>query len=608
MKRIVTSLIFVLLAALVFANVGGPDMYGYRWKDSNDTTGPHYNWIDILPLAGATQVKLLGDDNVRGPFGIGFHFHYYWEDDSMFWVGSNGYIGFNDFSGGQLASPFPTIPNTANPQNFLAIMTADLTFYGATNPALCYYWSNGVDTLIVSFLNVPFWDTTINGYSGSNTFQVILSNVDSSITYQYKEQTGGTFFTPNFMTIGIENYSGVIGLQHSHNTYPPINYAIKFYHPQNPTYTVSDAAVNWNDNTSTGGIFLSQGGNPFTMTTNIANVGNLPLASLNVFCQVLDPNNIVYQQGNANTSALTPGSNETVSISSTFTPAVAGRYAFTTTIPSDGIYTNNSLTQELVVIDTTALLMTLAYDNNVPDPIGISWQGGDGGVGVYFIPPFHPYKIKRVYYYINQNPSLVGFYAKIYKDDGNYHSAGTLLDSIFIDSTQVTAPGWNTVTLPTPIYVNSGGFYVGWYMQGVNIAIATNSDSLICHRTYELLGNLWSTYRNSQTQNFMIRAQITKSITGIDEVAENSLNVGDFYPLPGHDQVSIDLNSNGMLQHGGFILHDLQGRAILNESLGNIEAGITTYHINTTQLSSGIYFGEFRFNEKVFQRKLIIGN
>src|SRR5579862_5043678 len=85
---------------------GGPDQYGYYWRSNNDVNGPAYSWIDIIPL-GATKVKLLSDDNTRGPFPFNFKFHYYWYDESQFWVGSNGYIIFNY---DQMSVPFPTIP------------------------------------------------------------------------------------------------------------------------------------------------------------------------------------------------------------------------------------------------------------------------------------------------------------------------------------------------------------------------------------------------------------------------------------------------------------------------------------------------------------------
>ena len=51
----------LILSSKIFAGNGGPDTYGYTWKDSNDPNGPTYNWIDVTAFPNATQVKLLGD-------------------------------------------------------------------------------------------------------------------------------------------------------------------------------------------------------------------------------------------------------------------------------------------------------------------------------------------------------------------------------------------------------------------------------------------------------------------------------------------------------------------------------------------------------------------
>ena len=53
------------------AESGGPDSFGYTFKDSNETDGPAYNWIDIS--SNGTSFNLHGD-SVRGPYDIGFDF------------------------------------------------------------------------------------------------------------------------------------------------------------------------------------------------------------------------------------------------------------------------------------------------------------------------------------------------------------------------------------------------------------------------------------------------------------------------------------------------------------------------------------------------------
>ena len=122
MKKILLTLavITALWTASQAQTTGGPDPYGYIWRDNTDPNGPTYNWIDITALGDAQQVSGLTDDNNVGPFNIGFPFHYYWYDVTNFWIGSNGYVGFTSGTLASGAGGFVTIPSTALPQNYVA--------------------------------------------------------------------------------------------------------------------------------------------------------------------------------------------------------------------------------------------------------------------------------------------------------------------------------------------------------------------------------------------------------------------------------------------------------------------------------------------------------
>ncbi|MFM7031235.1 MAG: hypothetical protein ACKOX4_01810, partial [Bacteroidota bacterium] len=79
MKNLLLGMICALslmMAPLAYAGQGGPDAYGYTWKDSNEPGGPTFNWINITTTG--TQVTGLGDDNFVGPFGFIDGFQYYW--------------------------------------------------------------------------------------------------------------------------------------------------------------------------------------------------------------------------------------------------------------------------------------------------------------------------------------------------------------------------------------------------------------------------------------------------------------------------------------------------------------------------------------------------
>ena len=85
MKHLSLLLCGLLAALPLFSQTtGGPDTYGYVWKNqaNSDPDAPVYNWIDIDAIG--TVIPGLGDDNSVGPFSIGFPFRYYWSDYSQF--------------------------------------------------------------------------------------------------------------------------------------------------------------------------------------------------------------------------------------------------------------------------------------------------------------------------------------------------------------------------------------------------------------------------------------------------------------------------------------------------------------------------------------------
>lgn len=229
----------------------GPDSYGYIAKDSNEPGGPVFGWIDITEEG--TEVTGLTDDNVVGPFSLGWNFRFYWYNVSQFWIGSNGYIKFS--TAGQLAQPIPQFPTATTPNDVIAPYAADW-FFSSADPSECYWWSNDDDTLIVSWVNVTAWAQ--GGNLGNHNFQLILSGADSSIKFQYGTSTTGDVSNNN-ISIGIENLTGQIGISNFFGTYPPNNTAIKYEYPDVVTFQVHDLAMADVQNLGSKGIFKLNG-------------------------------------------------------------------------------------------------------------------------------------------------------------------------------------------------------------------------------------------------------------------------------------------------------------------------------------------------------------
>ncbi len=608
MKKIATLLFACVLGfnSLFSQTTGGPDAYGYIWRDSNDPSGPVYNWIDILPLTGAQEVRFLADDNTVGSFPVGFPFHYYWYDVSQFWVGSNGYVGFTS---GQISAPFAGIPSPAGTQNFLAAMACDLLF-DISNIAECWRYTNpAADTLIVSWINVPFYDATIPAGAGNNEFQIILSAVDSSITYQYKTQTGFPAAGTN-VVIGIENNSGSIGLQHSLNVFPPVNYAIKYYYPSNTTFVVNDASTTYNDNTETGGLFRSKNGQQFTMNTSIKNTGNQVLPSYNVFSRVLNSVGSTMVSDNRMSLTSTPGQTENITMTNMFNPVTAGTYRFLTNtqLPGDATPSNDQKVQELVVVDTTTTAIRLSYDNNVEAGLGgLNWTGGSGGTAIYFVPPCYPVKVTELYAYIVSNPSSFGYSMVVYDDNGTGGAAGTKLDSIFMTPSSVFTSTWNTTPLATPITINSGGVYVAWKMNGDGLTLGQNQVPPFSFRTFEILGSTWAPYRYRETEDVMINISIEKipvSGAGIHE-SEMSNYFGDFYPNPSANIATINYDIPFNVKNIFYQLYDVQGK-LVNVSSSSVQSNSGKLSISVNSLDAGIYTCKIAVDGDVIVRKLVI--
>ncbi len=605
MKKLLLTIIVFLSAANAFSQAGGPDTFGYTWRDSNHPQGPVYNWIDITTLPDAQLVTGLTDDNTSTFYSMGFQFPYYWYSVSQYKVGSNGYI---IFSNGNISSPFPVIPSAAQPQDYIAAMMCDLNFLGTGNNAQCWTWSNSTDTLIVSYIDVPFWfNNSITPFTGLNTFQLILSAVDSSITFQYMTQQGSSAATTSYLTIGIENNTGAIGLQHSQNTYPAQSYAIKFYYPSTSLISVKDAAALYNDNEESGALFLTQNGDPYMMTSQIKNTGTDTLEPFNVNMRIMNNIGATVVQENIMTDTLLAGETQNLTTIVPFNPTTAGTYTFRTQtqLSGDVTITNNEKLSEIIVVDTNQVYIPLYYTSDiaVPPATGISWSGGNSGVGIEIVPPFYPCFITKLEYYISYNTDGTGFYSLLYDNNGPAHGPGNLLDSAYLSGSLVAIEAWNTFNMPLPIRIDSGSVFIEWRMEGANIGLGTDNTPPICNRSYETLGS-WSIFRYREDRDPMIRAQVsTETTVGIEKKSPENF-VGEFYPTPSHDKIMLDFSLAQANKDLLFSIYNLEGQLV--QSISRKVNGTQKVMLDVSTLNPGIYLCSILAGDTRYNRKFIV--
>ena len=553
MNRTLTLLMTACMALPLSAATGGPDTYGYTWIDSNEPGGPVFDWIDIS-LTGQT-ITGLADDNLVGPFVMQTDMPFYWYMRKFVWIGSNGYIAFN--GNGNMASPFPTIPSATGVNDFVAALTADLNFSGAGNNGRCYFY-DAIDVTIISYVSVPFWSPTAPGYTGSNTFQIILDKQDSSITVQVLEQSGLTL--NNDLLIGIESVAGTIGLQHSADVYPLANYAIRFEMPPTALLEVNDGAANWVGAPGSGGIFRSRNGSPVDLVANGLNTGNTTLQGMLIQGAVLNATGTVLSTFEQSVGNLVPSDDTTVTFPNALTPTTAGTFRFRNTVgnvANDLAADNNVRVQEVVIVDTTTATHDLRYHGATDDGIGLSWNGGNGGVGVYIIPPYHPARIIATTVRIVNNATTTPFTMKLYADDGPDNSPGTLLDSVLVEGANA-GPGDKVIPLSVPLQLTSGGVYVQWYMLGANITIAEDITPPFSRRTFEVLDGTWAPYRDADVSDFHLGLRL-EQLPVHDVSCTGFFGLSDGQTVASSTAVRVWLRNDGNQPLTGFPIKYQQG-------------------------------------------------
>jgi hypothetical protein len=173
-----------------------PDEAGYEWRDSDDSDGPEYNWIDITE--NGTRLN-PGDDWNSGVLEFGWTFNYYDQDYSALRACSNGWVTLDrNFGGNTIGLPRPV--NSGSPNALFLINNYDL------NPAAggsMYFWTNEEDQAIVSWINVPKYR-----YDNiRSTFQIVF-DASGMITYNYGAQQNVNGSESN---IGYESPNGGLG-------------------------------------------------------------------------------------------------------------------------------------------------------------------------------------------------------------------------------------------------------------------------------------------------------------------------------------------------------------------------------------------------------------
>ncbi len=195
---------------------GGPDLFGYKWRDSNEPNGPQYVWNDIAANPNAVAVTFPNgtlDDGYTNAVPIGFNFTFYGIEYSNIYLSTNGFLSFTALTNATYTNA--QIPVVTVPNNMIAIFWDDLD--GRTQGTV-HRLLDG-NKFIIQFTNWQKYNAT-----GSLTFQVVIHQNGKIVVY-YNNMNA----TLNSATVGIENAAGNDGLQVAYNAnYVANNLALEF--------------------------------------------------------------------------------------------------------------------------------------------------------------------------------------------------------------------------------------------------------------------------------------------------------------------------------------------------------------------------------------------
>jgi hypothetical protein len=185
-------------------DLGGPDEFGYIWKDSNSPGGPEYNWIDISDTG--TLITFNHNDIGSDLMPMDFSFNFYGIEYNEFRINPNGWIGFGDDN---FTWANTELPNAEGPAPAIMPFWDDLYPWNGSNGGGDVYYFSSEEYLIVTFDDVIHYP---GDYNGTYDFQTVIYP-NGNILLQYREVDGDI----DTNTIGIQNEDGSIGLQIAYN-------------------------------------------------------------------------------------------------------------------------------------------------------------------------------------------------------------------------------------------------------------------------------------------------------------------------------------------------------------------------------------------------------
>ncbi len=191
----------------------GPDNFGYKWIDSNESGGPTFVFTDISTTGTSLATSDDGTEEVTLPFAFPFYGGAY----SSINVNMNGFVSVNPISGNTWTNR--QLPVDDNVNGVIAGFWDDLRPNIGGASVTTEHVGNA---FIIQWTNVGKW-----GATGIVTFQIVLSD-NGEIHVNYSDVAGLSNLLSN--AIGIESPTADTGLQVAFNTaYLEDNLTVRYY-------------------------------------------------------------------------------------------------------------------------------------------------------------------------------------------------------------------------------------------------------------------------------------------------------------------------------------------------------------------------------------------
>ncbi len=461
LSRLLVALTFLLCATLLSATVGGPDTYGYMFKDSNETDGPAYSWITPSTTNAVTD---LGDDAISAALPMGINFPFYDNVYTDIYVCSNGFLAFN---GDNSTYNNAAIPTPGAPNDVVALFWDDMnpTYDWATNGV--YYENTTIDgetVFVVSLVDYAEYGSTGTSPDNTITAQAIFFP-NGNIRMQYN--AFGAAFDLTSATVGIENVDGTDGVAYAFNDATNFvnELAVEFIRPIPQDYDIRVSMLEVANPTPTVN-------DDVNFTATVANTGGEDASGFDV--QLIDASDDSVLATVSPDAVIAPNGTADVMITYAFT-STGNQQVYATTIwASDGNNDNNhSNTLTIGVQDSGVTAITVGdgvaevnthpfnfyYKNSLAETIYLASELNFGG------------QITGLAYYNNFVTDLTGKPVNIWIGE----TTDTELTAL-IPSTDLTAVFAGTIDVPAGQNAVNITFDTPYNYAGGNLVVLTERE------------------------------------------------------------------------------------------------------------------------------------